>query len=178
MFTNQFSLRMKHKFRTLLGCLTLMLFALCFTVPALAEDNSPPQALEQCDQLTLDYAAFEAQLFTPVFVLSPQSNVEVPGDVGYDATANFQADWPLGSITAQAIKYEQKTLPGLQALFEYIQCLEEERQATHPFAGQMYFGTDIDRLCSLNQNFFHRALTVPSAHFRQIGQPTRHVLRC
>ena len=178
-FTNQFTLRMKNKFRTLLGCMTLMLFALCFTVPAQAEDNSPPQALEQCDQLTLDYATFEVlQLSAPVSVLSPQSNVEVPGDVGYDATGNFQADWPPGSITAQAIKYERKTLPGLQALFDYIQCLEEERQAAQPYAGQMRFGTDIDRWCSLNQNFIYRALPVPFAHSGQINQTTRHVLMC
>jgi len=161
---------MRNKLSLLLGCLTLVLFGL-FTTPVQAEDNSPTQVFVDQADLSFDQAVPSAVLLlnAPLPILSPQSILEVPGDVGSIATGNFDADWPPGSTTAQAINFDNLLRCGYHENYGYTNLNWQSNQ--NSCYNTTLTGIDIDRSCGLNQDV--TPLVTSTAN-----QTTRHVLMC
>lgn len=158
---------MRNKLSSLLGCLTLVLFALFFNATAQAEDNSPPmQTVFLQDELpsVQPFASIDA----PVTFQTTIFTVSAPYEF---VSVLVVTDWPPGFLTTQTLSCEDASGFDVQKYFgNYHPPRQSDLLSGYNTA---LIGIDIDRWCSLEQDYL-RCVPAPSNG----NQNCRHVLRC
>jgi hypothetical protein len=159
---------MRNKFSSLLGCLTLVLFALFYNAPVQAEDTSPPmQTTFMQDELPSVQIQSIVVSDVPVTFQTMIFQVHAP----YDFVPIMAVTESPGFLTTQALNDEDALGFDVQ---KYFSNYHPPRQATsYRATNTALTGIDIDRWCSLKQDYL-RCVPAPSNG----NQNCRHVLRC
>lgn len=146
-------------FCSLLGCFTLLLFALCFFAPLRSDVYRPqPQAIEQCNANSAFYASYDLQFPAPTLsvlsIASLRAQAETP-IYGFNAFGNYFDFWPPPDNFANLL---------------YL----KESKTTTFRSTAIKNGVDLDRSCYFKLNL-HQNNT---ARYCAFDQNARHVLRC